>query len=101
MVEKARLHFENQCFKIEGCLNFQTVADLWKQSRPLMAKSTHLKFDFSGVTVLNSAALALLFEWIKYARQQKKTISFCELPNKLISLAQSAGIDTLILNGSS
>jgi phospholipid transport system transporter-binding protein len=96
---KAHAYCEgNQCF-ITGDLNFSTVETLWKESLPLLAPLCEIKFDFSKVTSVNSAGITLLIEWLKYAKREKKAISFANIPASMMSLAALSGIDQFIALG--
>ena len=95
---KASAHFADNCLVISGELNFVTVVNLWSESLPLLAKHNALHIDLSRITSANSAALALLLEWLKYARRENKTISFKNTPSQIQSIAAVAGIDNLLLS---
>ncbi len=77
---------------VSGDLTFATVNALWQQSLSLLSNSPELNFDFSGAKTVNSAGLALLIEWIKYARQHKKNLHFSQLPDEFRSIGEAAGI---------
>jgi phospholipid transport system transporter-binding protein len=81
---------------VSGKLNFGTVMEVWQQSLPLLSQCKELNFDFSGVSQTNTCALALLLEWLKYAKQHQKPLSFIQLPLKLKAIASIAGIDSLV-----
>ena len=51
----------------------------------------------SGYRWRGLAALALLLEWIKHAKQEKKPIFFHNLSSQLMSVAEVAGVKTLLL----
>src|SRR5947207_12604822 len=90
---KAYAYCENdQCF-IAGDLDFSTVEKLWKESLPLLASMHHLTFDLSKVSFANSAGITLLIEWVKYAKHERKTISFAHVPASMMSLAAISGVD--------
>ncbi len=96
---KAHAYCEgNQCV-ITGDLNFSTVEVLWKESLPLLATLQELKFDLSKVTSANSAGVTLLIEWLKYAKREKKAISFSNIPVSIMSLATIAGVDNFFTFG--
>lgn len=82
--------------KISGDLNFSSVPKLWQQSLALLSRCKELNFDFSDVTSVSSAGLALLIEWQKYAVKNKKPCRFFHVPSQLISIADAAGIKNLI-----
>jgi phospholipid transport system transporter-binding protein len=97
MKGKACIELQEESLMISGDLDFVTVVSLWNESLPLIAKSPTLHFDFSQVKTSNNAGLALLLEWIKFAKQHHKSISFSSLPEQLISTAKVCGIDKMLL----
>lgn len=92
----ANAYLTDDCLTVSGELNFATVVHLWNESLPLLAKHQVLQIDLSRVTSANSAALALLLEWLKYARDEKKTITFQNMPPQIQSIASMAGIDKIL-----
>ena len=81
---------------VSGDLDFSTVMLLWKQSLPLISSLKELNFDLAQVNTSNSAGLALLIEWIKYAMQTKKPIQFMQIPKQLKSIISAAGMDEVL-----
>ncbi len=77
---------------VSGDLNFSTVPLLWQQSLPLLAVSPALYFDFTKITSSNSAGLALLIEWLKYAKKSQKNVKFNNMPAQLKSIIEAAGV---------
>jgi phospholipid transport system transporter-binding protein len=77
---------------VSGELNFDTVSDLLNNSLPLLAKHPQLFIDLSQVTTVNSASLALLLEWLKYAKRNNKPIIFKGISTQLRSIADIAGV---------
>ncbi len=88
---------EDQQLFVTGDLDFSTVEKLWKESLPMLLQLHELKFDLSKVSSSNSAGIALLVEWIKYANREKKAISFANIPARMMSLAIIAGLEHLML----
>ena len=80
---------------LSGDLTFVTVPEIWKQSLVLFSTIPELNFDLTEVKSSNSAGLALLIEWLKYAKTQNKKISFQHVPTQLKSLIQAAGVEKL------
>lgn len=87
---------ENNRLTVSGTLNFETVMALWKQSLLLLVKYPRVNIDLSKVTASNSAGLALLVEWLKYGKQENKTITFSGMPPQLQSIARVAGINFIL-----
>lgn len=90
---KASITLKSDCLQVSGEIDFATAVSLWNESLPLLAQCKTLSFDFSNVNKANSAALALLLEWIKYASSKQKQIIFQHLPAQLMSVAKVAGIE--------
>lgn len=81
---------------VSGDLDFSTVVIVWNQSLPLIQSLNELNFDLTEVSSSSSAGLALLIEWIKYAKRAKKPIQFTHIPEKLKSIISAAGIDGVL-----
>jgi ABC-type transporter Mla MlaB component len=97
-VNRKSIEIIDGSLSVSGDLDFMTVMDVWQQSLPLLSQCDILKFDFSRVSHANSSALALLLEWLKYAKQAKKPIFFEQMSDHLKSIAVVAGIDKLLLS---
>lgn len=81
---------------ITGELDFNNVVEFWQESLVLMKDLNELHFDLSAITHCNSAGIALLLEWIKYARREKKSLSFRNIPQQLLSIAKVTGVDQIL-----
>jgi len=80
-------------FLITGDLDFQTVPRVWNASQSLFANSRSLTIDLSGVESSNSAGLALLIEWMRFARSRNCSIEFLNLPDQMRQVAQLCGVE--------
>jgi len=97
MILPADIVEQEGCLKVSGNLNFFTVMDLWYSSLPLLRNKNSLQFDFSEVISANSAGLALLLQWQRYAKQHQQTISFNNMPEQLVSIVSVAGIKEMLI----
>jgi phospholipid transport system transporter-binding protein len=88
----ASIRLDHDCLRVAGEVNFMTAVSLWNQSLPLLQQCKKLVFDLKEVLGTNSAAVVLLLEWVKYANQQQKSISFQNLPHQLVTLAAVSGV---------
>lgn len=95
MSSLASISTRNETLLVGGELNFESVMNVWEQSLPLLKQFSSLSFDFSGVTSANTAALALVVEWMKYARHYQKEIFIHHLPEQLVSIAKVANVESL------
>ncbi|MCL2877028.1 MAG: STAS domain-containing protein [Betaproteobacteria bacterium] len=83
---------EPSVVKLEGALTLETAAACLKRSVP----TGDLVFDFSGVTRVDSSALALLLAWLRRAKARGSAVELRALPEPLLALARLYGIDALL-----
>jgi phospholipid transport system transporter-binding protein len=98
MNDNAKIEYQQNTMKVVGELNFTTVVRLWNDSLPKLVTYPALHFDLAQVSASNSGGVALILEWIKYANQQNKAISFSNIPANLLSILSVSGVANL-LNG--
>lgn len=96
MTDAVSIEDQGNSLQIDGELNFATVMTLWKESLGMLAAHDVLHFDFARVRSSNSAGLALLLEWLKYARSHQKKIFFKNIPAKLASIIDVAGLHAIL-----
>ncbi len=99
-IKNADIIFQDHQFLVTGDLHFSNVMSLYEKSLPQLRLCSELSFDFSQLTSSDSAGLALIIEWIKFSKKNRKTIQFIHLSNAIVSIAKAAGINNLI-NGAS
>lgn len=88
--------FKNEKWQIEGELTFSTVSALLKQSQHLWKEVKTIPVDFSAVIQADSAALALLLEWKRFANQHQKQIAFTRLPQQLLNLIKISHLGEML-----
>jgi phospholipid transport system transporter-binding protein len=84
---------------LAGPLSFETVPRVLEQSAEYAARPDlpeRLTIDFSGVTGVDSSAVALLLDWRRQAAQRGKQLAFVNLPANLVALAELYGVADLI-----
>ncbi|OGT45119.1 MAG: hypothetical protein A3E83_07530 [Gammaproteobacteria bacterium RIFCSPHIGHO2_12_FULL_41_20] len=94
--QQATICYQDSQFIISGDLTFATVPVVWNKSQPMLDGKAQLLLDFSRVTSSNSAGLALILEWLKYAKYHNKKIQLHHLPPQLLTIARVAGLDALL-----
>ena len=82
---------------ISGELTFATVEGILKQSQKIFPKQGQWNCDLSQVTTCDSAGIALLLEWLKWAGQRQIKLCFFQLPNQLQAIIAAAGLDKLFV----
>ena len=84
---------------LTGSLSFDTLPGVLAQSAEYAARSDlpdRLVIDFSGITGVDSSAVALLLEWRRQAASRGKRLEFVNLPPNLLALAGLYGVAELI-----
>lgn len=80
-------------FAIDGDLTFATIDKQTLKSFSFLKVAKEVTIDLSRVSCTDSAGLALMIEWIKYARHNRTQLSFRNIPEQLMNLAKLSGFD--------
>ena len=56
----------------------------------------NLELDLSGVSEVDSAAVSLMFEWLRQAHKRNISLTFVNLPSNLVNIATLYGVLDLI-----
>jgi phospholipid transport system transporter-binding protein len=84
-------------FTVAGDLSFATVPALWAQSRQAFADASGaLDIDLKNAQRADSAGLALLVTWTRWAREGSKTLRFSNAPRQVATLAQANKLTKLL-----
>lgn len=83
-------------FRIEGELSFRTAGDALARSRKLFRDYAVIQLDLSGVRRADSAGLALLLEWVNWARHNAREIEFHHIPAQLMAIAEISEVDDML-----
>ncbi len=84
---------------LTGALSFDTIPAVLTESAAYAARTdlpAKLTIDFSGITVVDSSAVALLLEWRRQQNRLGKALEFVNLPPNLVKLATLYGVAELI-----
>jgi phospholipid transport system transporter-binding protein len=87
---------EDGCFILKGVLDFQTVPGVWQHGLTLFGEAPNLVLDLQQVSRSDSAGLALLIEWMRFARRQNKPISFINMPAQMLAIARASSLDSIL-----
>lgn len=71
---------------VSGALTFETVPNLYKESAVWFEGTGDLTLDLAQVTNTDSAGLALLIEWLRRARDAKRSLRLANVPAQVQSL---------------
>jgi phospholipid transport system transporter-binding protein len=95
-MNQATIAYQPDSIRVSGILDFAGAAALWKDSLTKLGGYPALQFDLSGVTASNSGGVALLLQWLKYAKQHQKVIDFQHIPASLASILAVSGVASLL-----
>ena len=83
-------------FAIRGAFGFKTVTAILERSRQLFDEVAVIKVDFSGVSDADSAGLALLLEWVSWARSARREMRFFDIPSQIQAVARISEVDEFL-----
>lgn len=98
-MQKAVIEFQDGVFYLTGDVRFSNAMSLYSASLSQLNTCQELKFDFSKLTSSDSAGIALLMEWVKFAKKSGKAIRFHHLPHHLQSIIHAARLDQFFADG--
>jgi phospholipid transport system transporter-binding protein len=84
---------DNGVFEVTGQLTFQSVPQFLAQTDKWLHGGTgKVTIDMHGVTLADSAGLALLIEWLQLARSAQREIVFTHMPDQMRDLIHVNGL---------
>ncbi len=89
------MRIDGEVLRLQGELTMATVGALLADGRRAVSEADRV-IDLSAVTTADSAALALLFDWLRSARAAGRGFALRGMPAGLQSLAALYGVDALL-----
>ncbi len=86
-------------FAMRGVLGYDTARTALERGQALFGEAPVIKVDLSAVTDADSAGLALLIEWVGWARERHREIRFFELPRQIRAIAHICEVEELLRAG--
>lgn len=86
-------------FALAGEMTFETAEQILRASESAFEEHTQLEIDLAGITVSDSAGLALLLEWVTWANHSVREISFTNIPEKIHAIAKTTEVEPLLTRG--
>jgi len=83
-------------FEIVGDLGFQSVVKALEESKSLFAGHSSIELDLARVRRADSAGLALMLEWVNWARRNAHELRFSNIPAQIISIAQISEVEDML-----
>ena len=93
MTENGFASREKGVFGVSGQLTFQTVPQFLAHTDELLQNiAGTVTIDMHGVTLTDSAGLALMIEWLQLVRAAKHEIVFTNIPEQMRDLIRVNGL---------
>ena len=86
-------------FALQGEMSFDTAERILKASEQPFEEHTQLEIDLTGVTMSDSAGLALLLEWVTWANHTVREIRFTGMPERVLAIARTTEVEPLLTRG--
>jgi phospholipid transport system transporter-binding protein len=84
-------------FRLSGAATMGTVAALRAEGlQAFAASSGDITVDLAGLTRVDSAGLALLIDWLAWARTTSRALRFAALPESLRALARLSDVEPFL-----
>lgn len=86
-------------YAVGGAMTFATAAALHAAGLATLGGSSEprLELDCSAVSAADSAGLAVLVDWLAWARGAGRTLQLRNLPEKLVDIARISELDELLV----
>lgn len=91
----AELTQQGNQWRLSGDVLIDDAQKLLNQSSELSLNGD-IEVDFAAVTDVDTVALSLIFEWQRRAKKNNCTITYTNLPDNLMSLADLYGVTEFI-----
>ena len=85
-------------FEISGDMSFETAERILRASQRAFEQHENVRVDMSAVDKADSAGLALLLEWMSWAKQGVAKIDFVAIPASVLAIAHTAELKELVSN---
>ena len=83
-------------FAVRSELTFKSATAILAQSKRLFANFERISVDMSDVQEADSAGLALLLEWVSWARHFDREIVYENIPQQILAIAQISEVTDLL-----
>jgi phospholipid transport system transporter-binding protein len=81
--------------EVSGPMTMAGAAAMLAEGEAAIAADASV-FDLAAVTELDSSSLAVIFGWMRAARDGGKVVKLLNLPQNLLSLAEVYGVSDLL-----
>jgi phospholipid transport system transporter-binding protein len=83
---------------LQGPLNVQTIRRIWPKGHQLIDKThaQHIALNLQDLTDSDSASVALLIDWLRYAKAQGKALRLHHVPKKMQDIIRLSNLQHIL-----
>lgn len=84
---------------LQGPLNVQTIRRIWRKGHTLIdhTRANHIELNLQDLTHSDSASVALLLDWLRYAKAQDKTLHLHHVPEKMQEIIRLSNLQNILV----
>jgi phospholipid transport system transporter-binding protein len=90
---------ESGVLRLSGDMVLASVQGLLDQTEALLASEQYSVIDLSEVTGVDSSGVALMLEWVEWARERGASLNFRNIPESLMKIARLSRVEALLTDG--
>lgn len=87
---------DGDTLRVQGDLDFDSVAALWDATESLLAADPPTRIDLNEVRRASSAGVALLVAWLGQIQRQRRAVIFVNVPAQMRAIIEVADLDTVL-----
>ena len=81
--------------QVSGAMKLGDAAELLEEGNAAL-RNAETVFDLEKVDAVDSSAIAVIFGWLRKAREEGKSVRIAHPPKELLSLAEVYGVSELL-----
>ena len=85
-----------EVINLSGDLVIRNIPQLLEESRPLLSDRQYSVVDMGGVKRVDSAALALMLEWLGWTKGSATILKFRNVPDELLRIAHLSNLEEML-----
>lgn len=81
---------------LSGRIGLNNVVAVSARGKELIKTMADINVDLSGVQQGDSSSLAMLVDWLRFAKSQNKKIVLTNMPQSMLDLSRVCGLDSVL-----
>jgi phospholipid transport system transporter-binding protein len=86
-------------WSLKGPLNVATIKRVWQQGHRILdiTKASQVNLNLEHLTDPDSASVALLLDWLRYAKKHNKTLRLHNVPKKMQDIIRLSNLQDILV----